>query len=173
MIKFVFLDLDDTLFDFHKAEQIALSSTLEHFGISSEQKILDKYHEINIAHWRRLEKGELTRQQVKVGRYRVLLDELGVEAVSPEEVTSYYESRLAIGHYFIDGAEKLLEALSGNYRLFLASNGAWKVQKGRLESSGIEKYFEHIFISEEIGFEKPNAKFFEGCFAKIPNFNKK
>ena len=171
MIKFVFLDLDDTLLDFHKAEKAALSTALTHFGISPEENILDRYHEINKAQWERLERGELTREQVKTERYRILFSELGID-ISPAEFTHYYESRLGIGHWFIDGAEELLEALYGKYSLFLASNGAKKVQDSRLDSAGIKKYFDNIFISEQIGSNKPDKGFFDKCFSEISGFEK-
>ena len=61
MIKFVFLDLDDTILDFHKAEQVALANTLIHFGVEPTQNVLDLYHRINKAQWERLERGELTK----------------------------------------------------------------------------------------------------------------
>ena len=171
MIKFVFLDLDDTLLDFHKAEKAALSTALTHFGISPEENILDRYHEINKAQWERLERGELTRKQVKTERYKILFSELGID-ISPAEFTHYYESRLGIGHWFINGAEELLEALYGRYSLFLASNGAKKVQDSRLDSAGIKKYFDNIFISEQIGSNKPDKGFFDKCFSEISGFDK-
>lgn len=171
MIKFVFLDLDDTLLDFHAAERAALSAALTHFGISPEENILDRYHEINKAQWERLERCELTREQVKTERYRILFSELGFD-ISPAEFTHYYESRLGIGHWFINGAEELLEALYGKYSLFLASNGAKKVQDSRLDSAGIKKYFDNIFISEQIGSNKPDKGFFDKCFSEISGFDK-
>lgn len=172
MIKNVFFDLDDTIFDFHKAEQIALKKTLEYFGVPSDADTLNKYHEINIAHWKRLERGELTREQVKVGRYETLFEELGIDDIDARSVTRYYESMLAIGHYFIDGAPQMLDSIFQKYSLYLVSNGAKKVQDGRLKSSGIEKYFKAIFISETVGFDKPDIRFFEKCFSQVPDFNK-
>ncbi len=171
MIKFVFLDLDDTILDFHKAEQVALTNALIHFGIEPTQSTLDLYHRINKAQWERLERGELTRDEVKVERYRILYSMLGID-LSPKDTTAYYESQLAIGHYFIDGALDLLEQLHSKYSLYIASNGAKKVQNSRLASAGIEKYFDNIFISENLGYNKPDKRFFENCFEYIDNFDK-
>lgn len=171
MIKFVFLDLDDTILDFHKAEQVALTNALIHFGIEPTQSTLDLYHRINKAQWERLERGELTRDEVKVERYRILYSNLGI-GLSPKDTTIYYESQLAIGHYFIDGALDLLEQLHSKYSLYIASNGAKKVQNSRLASAGIEKYFDNIFISENLGYNKPDKRFFENCFEYIDNFDK-
>lgn len=101
----------------------------------------------------------------------MLFDELGIDC-SAEYAAEYYEALLGVGHYFIDGAEELLKELSNDYRLYIVSNGTAEVQKSRIESSGIAKYLDDIFISQQIGFDKPNVKFFDYCFSSIPNFEK-
>ena len=163
-------DLDDTLFDFHKAEKIALTKTLVHFGIDPTEEILALYSTINAAHWKRLELGEISREEVKVGRYRELFKTIGVEC-DPVKATAYYESMLAIGHYFMPGAPELLEELYRKYRLYIVSNGTAKVQEGRIGSSGIAKYMDGIFISQILGANKPDKQFFDICFAEIPDFS--
>ena len=170
MIRNVLFDLDDTLFDFHKAEKIALTKTLVHFGIDPTEETLALYSTINAAHWKRLELGEISREEVKVGRYRELFKTIGVEC-DPVKATAYYESMLAIGHYFMPGAPELLEELYRKYRLYIVSNGTAKVQEGRIGSSGIAKYMDGIFISQVLGANKPDKQFFDICFAEIPDFS--
>ena len=170
MIRNVLFDLDDTLFDFHKAEKIALTKTLVHFGIDPTEETLALYSTINAAHWKRLELGEISREEVKVGRYRELFKTIGVEC-DPVKATAYYESMLAIGHYFMPGAPELLEVLYGKYRLYIVSNGTAKVQEGRIGSSGIAKYMDGIFISQILGANKPDKQFFDICFSEIPDFS--
>lgn len=170
MIRNVLFDLDDTLFDFHKAEKIALTKTLVHFGIDPTEETLALYSTINAAHWKRLELGEISREEVKVGRYRELFKTIGVER-DPVKATAYYESMLAIGHYFMPGAPELLEELYRKYRLYIVSNGTAKVQEGRIGSSGIAKYMDGIFISQILGANKPDKQFFDICFAEIPDFS--
>ena len=169
MIRNVLFDLDDTLFDFHKAEKIALTKTLVHFGIDPTEETLALYSTINAAHWKRLELGEISREEFKVGRYRELFETIGVEC-DPVKATAYYESMLAIGHYFMPGAPELLEELYRKYRLYIVSNGTAKVQEGRIGSSGITKYMDGIFISQILGANKPDKQFFDICFAEIPDF---
>lgn len=169
MIRNVLFDLDDTLFDFHKAEKIALTKTLVYFGIDPTEETLALYSTINAAHWKRLELGEISREEVKVGRYRELFKTIGVEC-DPVKATAYYESMLAIGHYFMPGAPELLEELYGKYRLYIVSNGTAKVQEGRIGSSGIAKYMDGIFISQILDANKPDKQFFDICFAEIPDF---
>ena len=56
MMEFLFLDLDDTILDFHKAERIALSKTLTEFGVEPTEEVLALYHKINLWHWEQLER---------------------------------------------------------------------------------------------------------------------
>lgn len=170
MMEYLFLDLDDTILDFHKAERIALSKTLEDFHLEPTEDVLTRYHIINKQHWERLEKGELTRDQVLEGRFRVLFSQLG-RSVDADAVARAYEHNLGIGHYFLPGAQEAVERLHGKYRLFLASNGTASVQHSRLTSAGLYPYFEKVFVSQEIGYNKPAKEYFDACFARIPGFD--
>ena len=172
MMEFLFLDLDDTILDFHKAERIALSKTLAGFGLEPTEEVLARYHVINRLHWERLERGELTRDQVLEGRFRVLFTELGhpVDAVA---VTRCYERNLGIGHYFLPGAQEAVQRLHEKYRLFLASNGTASVQHARLTSAGLYPVFEKVFVSQELGFNKPSIEFFNACTRQIPGYDPK
>ncbi|MGN1329096.1 MAG: YjjG family noncanonical pyrimidine nucleotidase [Eubacterium sp.] len=171
MIKYIFFDLDDTIFDFKKAERIALAKALREFGVEPEDKILSRYSEINISQWKLLELGKITRQEVKVRRYKLLFDEFGID-LNPDQVTALYEKNLGIGHYFIDGAEETVKSLFGKYQLYIVSNGATAVQESRLASSDIVKYFDDIFISQKVGYDKPDVRFFEKCFESIDGFSR-
>ena len=171
MFEILLLDLDDTILDFQKAEHIALGKTLQHFGIEPTDTIRSRYRQINQEHWERLERKELTRAQVVSGRFAQLFVELGVEG-DAEYCAKLYAENLGIGHYFLPGAEAALETLFGKYRLFMASNGNLSVQQGRLKSAKISHYFEDIFISQEMGADKPSVEFFERCFARIDGFDR-
>ena len=171
MIEFLFLDLDDTILDFQRAERLALAKTLEAFGLPPTDTVLARYHQINREHWERLERKELTREQVLVGRFAALFQEMGLSA-DAEKVARAYEENLSQGHYFLPGAEEALKSLSQTYKLYLASNGTAKVQAGRLKSAGIIPYFQEIFVSQEIGANKPDPAYFSACFARIPGFRK-
>ncbi len=170
MIEFLFLDLDDTILDFHKAERIALSGTIRSFGLEPTEDVLSRYHAINKWHWEQLELGAMTREEVLVGRFNVLFAEWGI-TVDATAVARVYEKNLGIGHWFLPGAEEAVDALSKKYRLFLASNGTASVQKGRMTSANLYRFFEKVFVSQEIGHNKPSKAYFDGCFAQIPGFD--
>ena len=171
MIDTILWDLDNTIFDFSRAERIALRKTLVELGVEPVETTLNRYSELNDAQWKLLELGKLTRQQVKVRRYQLLFEELGVDA-SAEQAAKLYEGYLALGHYYMDGAEEVLETLRGQYRMYLVTNGTASVQHGRVNSSNLMNYIEDMFISEEVGYDKPSNAYFDACFARIPDFHK-
>lgn len=167
----ILMDLDNTILNFNTAEYNALGRAFSVVGVPFSDGIAKLYNRINIQHWEMLEDGILTRDQVLVRRFEALFRELGVvaDAFRTQEL---YESLLSEGHWFMPGAEALLEALYGKYRLFICSNGTQSVQDSRIESAGIARYFENIFISEHMGSNKPEARFFESCFREIPDFER-
>ena len=171
MIKHVFIDLDETLFDFHRAERLALTEMLSHFGIVPDEAMTKRYSVINKSQWELLEKKEKTREEVLVDRFTIFFSEIGA-SVDGKRAREIYEYSLGCCHFFIDGAEKLLNDLYGKYDLYLASNGTEAVQVRRIASSKIERFFKEIFISQAIGFDKPSCEYFDACFAKIKDFKR-
>ena len=169
VIKNVLFDLDDTLLDFHRAEAEAIRHTLREIGIDATDETVGLYSRINRSCWAKLETGEYTRDQVLHNRFDFLFEALGVEG-DAHATQKLYEYRLSLGAYYVDGAEELLNALYGKYRLYLATNGIVNVQSRRIKDSGIGKYFEDIFVSERIGYNKPDKRFFDAAFSRIDGF---
>ena len=169
MFEILLIDLDDTVLDFEGAEAVAIRKTLADAGLEPTDAVCRRYSECNQMHWKRLERGEITREQVLVGRFQMLFDEMGI-AVDAAEVSKNYTENLSQGHDYLPGAEDALKALQKKYRLFLASNGTAWVQHRRIGDSGVGKYFEKIFISQEIGVNKPAKEYFDRCFAQISGF---
>ena len=171
MIKHVFIDLDDTILDFKKAESKALSNTLINFNIEPNEEIIKLYSDINQSQWKLLEKGEITRQRLLTRRFEIFYEALGLD-ISSVETQKIYEVKLSQGHFFMPNAEQTLESLYKKYDLYLASNGTAHVQKGRIKSANIERFFKNIFISQRLGANKPQKEFFDRSFALIDGFSK-
>ena len=171
MIKYLFLDLDNTILDFTKAESIAIRKTMAQYGLEPTDELARRYSHINDWHWKALERGELTKPEVVTRRFAVFFAEQGID-VDAQAVARTYETFLSQGHWFLPGAEKCVkEELFGKYRLFLASNGTPVVQQGRMTSADLYPYFEQSFISEEIGHNKPAKEYFQIAFSRIPGFD--
>lgn len=173
MIRTVFLDLDDTILDFQKSERVAIRKTFEILGVPHSPEVIERYIEINVSLWQALERGELTREGVLHGRFERLYGELGITR-SAKESQLLYQSLLAKEYDFLPGGKELLLALkeSGKYRLYMATNGIPEVQEPRIEKSGVGEFFDGVFISEKIGYQKPDKRFFDACFERIEGFKR-
>lgn len=169
MIRNLLLDLDDTLLDFKKAEAIAIRETMSEIGIEPSDENVAIYSKINRSCWAKLELGEYTREEVLHNRFDIFFSELEITGDS-HATQKIYEYKLSCGAYYLDGAEELLNNLLGKYRLYLATNGIVNVQTRRIADSGIGKYFDCIFVSEKIGYNKPDKRFFDAVFESIPDF---
>ncbi len=169
MIRNIFFDLDDTLFDFKRAESEAIRETFIKLGIEHSDESISLYSKINRSCWEMLERRELTRAEVLTKRFELLFSTLGIEG-DPDKTQKIYERELSLRGYYIDGAEELLHELSREYDIYLATNGIITVQEPRIASTGISKYVKNIFISERLGFDKPDKRFFERAFSQIEGF---
>lgn len=168
MITTLFWDIDDTLLDFKRGEAVAIRQTLSQIGIAPTDAVVRLYSEINEGLWKRLERGEVTRAEILVGRFEALFSSLGVtgDAAAAQDL---YFSYLGEQHDFIDGAEDVLDALRGRYRMYAVSNGTTSIQTRRMAAADLMRRFDSVFLSEEIGAEKPSAAFFDACFAQLPD----
>lgn len=169
MIEFLLLDLDDTVLDFHATERKSIQRLLQDVGVEPTEELLQRYREINWAHWRQLERGEITRDQIS-HRFDVLFGELGMDVSTPT-CEKLFRQYLSEGDDVLPGADEALASLSKKHRIFAASNSTIDVQKGRLARTGLQDYFEDLFVSDAIGAYKPSPDFFGRAFAAIPGFD--
>lgn len=170
MIRDVFLDIDDTLLDFHRAEAEALRTTLLQMGLDPTEQVLCRYSQINLSQWKLLEEKKITRERLLVRRFELLFEEIGLCA-DADRTQWIYERELGKRSYFLPGARELLDCLKAEgYRLYLASNGTTVVQEPRIKSAALDRWCQGIFLSEALGCDKPQKAFFDVCFASIPDF---
>lgn len=166
------LDADDTLLDFSKSEREAISKTLAEFSIPAENGIIDRYVEINLHCWKLLEDGKITRSYLDRLRFDMLFEEYGIKDKDSVAAGARYRAHLTDSGYVIDGCVDFLNEISQKYRLFLVTNGTRPTQIVRLQSAGIDGFFEEMFFSEQIGCAKPYKGFFDHVFSHIKNFDK-
>ena len=162
-------DADNTLLDFTRAEHEALCSCLARRGIPYSEKTLQLYSSINDGHWKCLERGETTRERLKVERFTDFFHAIGHDG-DPSIMAHDYETTLSRQTFLLDGALELIKDLYGKCRLFIVTNGLISVQKSRFGSCALSPYFEKCFISEEMGCTKPEKIFFERVAENISGF---
>jgi 2-haloacid dehalogenase len=71
----------------------------------------------------------------------------------------------------LPGVEAVCRALAPYVRLCIITNGLKSVQKGRFDISPLKPLFSHVFISEELGYEKPSRAYFDTVAASLPDYD--
>ena len=171
MIKVVLLDVDNTLMDFHECARQAMYLTAEELGISFPADIFEVFTEINNGLWLDIEKGILTVDELHQIRWGKIFAAVGIERDGVEFEQGFLKN-LAQGSATVEGAKELLEYLASKYTLCVASNAPYSQQTSRLFNAGLLDYFEKLFISETIGFSKPQKEFFDACMEELPGVEK-
>lgn len=172
MIKTLLWDVDGTLLDFKKSENYGIRKCFEIFNIGEcTDEMLERYSVINRKYWEALERGELTKSQVLHDRFVEFFSSEGIQFDRIDEFNDEYQLRLGDKAFFCDNALETVSALKGKYRQYAVTNGTIVAQKRKLTQSGLINIFDDIFISDEIGFEKPAIEFFEEVQEKIGAFS--
>ncbi|MDC7239731.1 MAG: YjjG family noncanonical pyrimidine nucleotidase [Spirochaetales bacterium] len=166
-IKTIFFDVDGTLLDFKKAEDMAVEKLRVYMeDTSTPEEFSNAYHEVNDRIWIELEQGLITGEELKLERFRRFAAAKNHPA-SPEDLAEYYMTALGEGAYPLEGSQELLEGLRGEYRLAIITNGLVKVQEARLEAMKYGEIFEEMVISEKEGVSKPRKEIFERCAERM------
>lgn len=166
-MKLFFVDVDDTLLDFRLACKTALSATCHSFGVPYSETVQRVYENINNALWKMLEKREITKAQLIQIRFKRFLSEIGSDR-NADEMNAAYWKQLARCGQLLPGAMDFMRELKKRGRVYLVTNGTAVVQRGRQAVSGLDAVADGVFISEEIGYNKPAREFFEYCLAHVP-----
>ena len=162
-------DLDDTLLDFEANETDSLNKLFQQHGYTFSEELFQIYHSVNKQLWAAYENGTIVLNDVLNSRFSKTMSILGKD-VNGIEWESQYREHLGNGCQLIDGALELCQSLSISHRLFVVTNGVTNTQIKRLKQSGLHEYFEDIFTSQNIGFQKPSKEFFEYVMSHIKNF---
>lgn len=169
----VFWDLDQTLLDFDRSMEYALQAVFAQYGLKINEEMTARYSVINRSYWLRLESGELSKEQVTVGRFRTFFEELGITHVSPEELNVDYQRELGSVFFFMEGAKELVALLKERgYRQYVVTNGVNATQANKMRLSGLDRIMDGVFVSELMGYPKPRKEFFDGCFAALSDVDR-
>ncbi|HEY3344303.1 MAG TPA: YjjG family noncanonical pyrimidine nucleotidase [Anaerolineaceae bacterium] len=161
-------DADDTLFDYQRAECLALERAFRSAGLDYAETNLELYRRINQGLWEALERQEITSETLRVRRFELLLENLRL-TYSPMQLSAAYLGHLAQCAELIEGAADVLHSLAATCRLAIVTNGLQAVQRSRLAHSSIRDTISDLIISEEIGAAKPSPAFFVTAFARLGN----
>lgn len=167
-VKWVFLDLDDTLWDFSANSITTLKELfnnhkylLQWFG--SFDNFADRYHIFNDRMWELFERGQTDAETVKRRRFELLLEEVtdpADAAVKAAVLQREYLQRLGRQTLTVPGAIELMQTLSRRYLIGVLSNGFREVQYRKIYGSGLWRYVQRMVLSDEAAVSKPS----EGIF---------
>ena len=173
MIKAILWDVDGTLLSFKKAERAAMQSCFDSYGLGQcTEEQLRRYSVLNLDYWKRLERGEITKERLLVERFEKFFAAEGLPCADPAGFNAEYQLRLGDTICFNDDSYRLVESLRGRVGQYAVTNGTRVAQDRKLRRSGLDKLFDGIFISDAVGCEKPGLAFFDYVFAHIPPWGK-
>lgn len=155
-------DVDGTLLDFASAEEAAIRALFSEFrlGVCTEE-MLSRYSAINKKYWERLERGEMSKPEILVGRFREFFDEEGMDSSIAEAFNDRYQLSLGDTIAYCDDSYELVLSLKGKIPQYVVSNGTVTAQTKKLNRSGFDKLMDGVFLSEDLGYEKPRKEFFD------------
>lgn len=171
-ITHIFFDLDHTLWDTDKNAKESLNEIHHELNLESEYKIpFELFHATYQKHndilWKKYAVHEVTKEEVRINRFKFSLEELNIYNDDINEYfASHFVSRTPLKKNLIEGAIELMEEIKDDYILSIITNGFKEVQYVKMEESGLRNYFEHIFISEEVGHNKPSPDIFNYAMNK-------
>lgn len=162
----LWFDADGTLFDFHRAEAIALKNAFQVANTPFKDEYLDVYRHINQQLWQALERHEITSDVLRLRRFEMLLETTQLTSAAHVMSAAYVE-QLALCAELVDGAYELLSTLHGRYQIAIVTNGLQAVQRSRMALSPLRDFIVDMVISEEVGAAKPKAAYFDAAFARF------
>ncbi len=157
----LFIDADDTLLDFNKAETRAIKQTFEDYGLLNYDGIIDSYKRNNLKAWKAFEKNEMSRDDISTERFKWVFLEYNIEGIDLNKINTLYWSYLAKGADVMDGAREFIEKVYKDNDLYVVTNGTAFIQDSRFALSDMSKYFKKRYISENLNTRKPAKEFFD------------
>ena len=172
-LKYILWDIDGTLLNFELAEEAAMKRLFDKYGFGElKPEVLDDYKKINKKYWEALERGEITKPEVLVGRFKEFFEKYGFDVEKASSFNEDYQESLGANPVFNEFARELVENSRETYKQYAVTNGTLKAQTGKLTNSGLDKLLDGAFISDVIGVEKPGVEFFEEVFKTVGSDNK-
>jgi len=169
--KTILFDIDDTLFDFDADQEIAFKNAMKEIGHICTDKMYEDYNIINLGIWEKLNEGKIQLNELFIKRFEIFFDKYGIKQ-DEKEFNKILTKMFQKTGTPIKGVREVLESLKDKYELVITSNGPKEQQYDRLENADFSKYFSSIFISEEMGYNKPDKRYFEIVFENIENKEK-
>lgn len=168
MITTLLWDVDGTLLDFAAAEKNAIRGLFQEYGFGNcSDEMLARYSQINKTYWECLERKEFTKPEILIKRFEDFFGMEGLDVTVAAEFNEKYQTSLGDTIVFHDDGYNIVKSLCGKVKQYVVSNGTITAQSKKLKLSGLGELMDGIFLSEQLGVEKPDVRFFDKVFAEI------
>jgi len=164
-------DVDDTLLDFKGCEGPALKQAMAMHGLSLSKEEEALYHQINEKLWKNLGKDGMTINKIMARRFDLFLDYLGKEGDGQAINRDFLISTGDFIRYEPE-AKKILEKIKGHYRLAIVTNGVRLSQESKFKETGLDQWFDYVFVTDQVGAYKPEKAFFDYVEKAMGGLNK-
>lgn len=172
MIKVILWDIDGTLLNFEEAEKHAIRACFAQFGLGEcTDHMLADYSAINRVYWQKLERGEMSKPDILIGRFATFFEKYGLDISCAPAFNAQYQISLGDTVCFNPNGLEVVTALQGKVKQYAVTNGTKVAQQRKLERSGLNRLLDGVFISENLGIEKPGIGFFHRVWEQIGQFD--
>ena len=172
MIKVILWDIDGTLLNFEEAEKHAIRACFVQFGLGEcTDHMLADYSAINRLYWQKLERGEMSKPDILIGRFATFFEKYGLDISCAPAFNAQYQISLGDTVCFNPNGLEVVTALQGKVKQYAVTNGTKVAQQRKLERSGLNQLLDGVFISEDLGIEKPGIGFFHRVWEQIGQFD--
>ena len=171
-IKAIFFDLDYTILDSKKAEEIAVHEFIKKIpelnGIN-EEEFEKSWHRNALALYERYNRREISFERQRLDRVKNTFAEFNILKNDEEakEIFKVYLKLYEKNWILFEDTKEVLDYLKGKYKLGVITNGDSIQQRQKIKNTNMDEYFSQIIISGEVGFSKPEKEIFEIACKKI------
>lgn len=170
----IFFDLDNTLWDFDKSSLLAFDKIYEifkliNYGIPSAKEFHTTYFDHNNRLWELYRQGKIDKSFLKVERFKLPLKDYGIEDEKlAAEIGERYTELAATTVALVPNTMEILNYLKDKgYKTYIITNGFLEVQTIKMQASGLDKMIDISFVSEEVGFKKPDHRIFQHAMKEV------
>lgn len=168
-IRTIFVDLDDTIWDFTANSKVALKAVYERYQLDNQcsyDVFIKEYLLINEQLWSLYHHGKIEKDFLKRERFRASFERCGIMCEYPERFDYDYLETIVTLKKVVAGAPKLLQHLKKRGSVNVLSNGFANLQFRKLQSAGLDRYIDLMVLSDDIGVTKPDKRLFDYALEK-------
>lgn len=159
-------DLDNTILDTKANAEKALHKLSKQIDFPFTDNQIAYWHELNDGLWEKLERKEITRDDLLNSRFTLYFDHFG-KKVDGTKINTTYLKLFKLENILIPHAKSVLDTLHQTHHIFAVSNGTKEKQYSQLTCSNLLTDFDDLFLSEDLGYQKPDPNFFKTVIDKI------